>query len=400
MAAIATLKAILGIDTAQFKAGMRDVKGATNDVKTVLAGVGRTLAAAFSVGAIVAAGRGLAKWASDASLAAQNAGILTRDMLALTDVAVQNGLETGDMQKLLAKLQASLYEAAQGSAEYAKVFANIGISYRELLDLDPTQQLIAVSRAAFDAGIPLQALADIFGERLGPNAVAALKQLSEDGLPKVSEAAADTADRINYLGDQYDRLTEKVKRATAAALGWVGSKIERNATEVGTILGSWAGGAGLHEGIAAGSRATQELDDTKAKRKAAQSEMIQNTSKMMQDFADQVSYEQHLAEIEKDRLATQKEMASEEKKIVEWFAKFDEQQARLREQLQSVDAQGQGVRADSMAAVGGSIGNSRANLGIADRQLRVQIEQRDILRQIRDSEREYAEGMENQEYLR
>jgi len=65
MAAFAQLKALLGIDTTQYKAGMRDSEGATKGFQRSLASVGRALGLAFSVGAIISFARSFMSWAVD-----------------------------------------------------------------------------------------------------------------------------------------------------------------------------------------------------------------------------------------------------------------------------------------------------------------------------------------------
>jgi hypothetical protein len=69
----------------------------------------------------------------------------------------------------------------------------------------------------------------------------------------------------------------------------------------------------------------------------------------------------------------------------------------LRDRWQSINenTRGDGVSADSMARVGGSIGSSRAGLGVADRQMQIQREAAKIQVEIRDINRRMEEHLAN-----
>ena len=361
--AVATLKAVLGLDTGQFKAGIRDATGAAGGLKSSLASIGRSLGVAFSVGSIMAMGRAVVQWATEISTAAQNVGILTSEMMGLKQVAAQSGLDVGDMQKILSKLQTALYEAAGGSDEAKKKFEGMGLSVDALMKMDPAAMLVAVSKAAFDSKLPLETLNELLGERLGANAMTALKQIAEEGIPGVDRAIGESADKLRYYGDQWTALWEQVKQGAVGAFNFIS---ERTAQTVDFLAGFFNTDArGKLGGFAGGSKQMESGAEQRQK------EIEDRRKKRDKEAEDR---KQALIDVAADTKA---------KKEAEAAKKLEEDRARIRksyedkierEQERTFSVTGVGVRADSMRQSGGFIGASRGTVGIEDRQIKLAIE--------------------------
>ena len=90
--ATAKLKAMLGMDAAQYKAGVRDATGATKKFQSGIASIGRTLIAAFSVGAIINFTKGLVNFASEIRHTADNLNVSTESLQALNATALKYGV--------------------------------------------------------------------------------------------------------------------------------------------------------------------------------------------------------------------------------------------------------------------------------------------------------------------
>lgn len=353
MGAIAWLKAFFKLDTSNFKAGAKDIASSTDTFQKKLSGVGRVIGAAFSFGAVLAAGKAFVKWASDVSAAAENAGILTSEMMALNQVAVEADLEISDMQNLLTKLQNTLYDAASGSEEAASKFEKIGLSITDLAALDPAAMLQAVAAAAADSEIPLQALSEIFGDKLGPKAMTALMDIAENGLPSVSEEAARTADAIEDMGDRWAGYAEKAKTNIAISLSWMEKMISR--------MGAFLGGAYVG-GLVGGFDAMRDFD---GQREEEQQKRITEKRERQRRTARQIVKMAEATEAESN--ASKREKAANP---------FRDKIEALR--AQKIADTGRGINADSMAQMGGFIGNQRPGLGIADRQMKLQVESNKI----------------------
>lgn len=388
MSAVATLKAILGLEgVPQYKAGMRDATGATMGFQKSLAAAGRMIGAAFSVGALMQAGRSLVSWASNASQAAQNAGILTSEMIALNQVGLQGGLAVDDMGKMLSKLQNELFSAAGGSAESAKKFQELGLSVEDLARMDPTSMLQAVARAAFNTATPLQMLSDVFGDKLGPKAVSVLRDIAQNGLPEVGEAVGRTADQIEALGDKWDLFADKAKSASVKAIAYLEGQREG-------IVDFWSeffatpltGESGSFSARAARGQAARQKGEAS---RAAEADKV---AKDRRTFSDQQA-----AELTKRAQATAedaawKDQAKKQDRIDNIRQQAAEQVARLTERGESFRSLGGG--ADSMARMGGFVGPQRGGLGQADRQLQVGMETKRVMEEIRRIQEKAAADIE------
>ena len=393
MSAIATLKTILGMDTAAYKAGAKDAAAATTRLQATITAAGRSLAAAFSVGAVMAGARKVMEWCDNVSTAAQNAGVLTKEMMALNQVAAANNLDIGDMQKLLSKTQNELYAAAKGSDESAKKFTDLGLSINDMIGMDPAGQLQAIAKAAVDSGIPLEALSTFFGEKLGPNAVAACQQIAQEGLPQVSDAAAAAADKVGALSDKFSVLKEKVMGVVAAAAVWTAHKVE----QAGTFLGGVSATGTIRGGLNALSAesAANKSDNSRALSIAA-------TQKELKRIADKTAEDKKIAAANWSEYNDRMKAIEDEKKAKKWrmavsdtMDPFRENAARLREQQKSILMQGGGSGTNSTSqATGSLVGAGRGGLAIADRQLRLQIEANAINRQIAENSAKMYGAME------
>jgi hypothetical protein len=211
MAGVAQLKAMVGLDTKAYQAGANRIQGANQSMASSLKSIAATFGVAFSVAAITRGIKALVDYAGNLSLAARNAGLLTEEMLALNNIAVQNGMKFDDVGRLVAKMSTRIYDAIKGNKEYEKSFTDIGLNINDLIRMDPAQQIEAVARAAMNSKIPLEAMAEIFGERLGPKAVEFMKQLAKEGIGEVNDATADGIEKARMWSDAYAQGIEKIK---------------------------------------------------------------------------------------------------------------------------------------------------------------------------------------------
>ncbi len=215
MGAVAELKAMLGLDPTRYNAGIKSAQKSTTVFQDGLAKATNMIAGAFSAAAVIGFAKNVWQWGDKLSETAQKVGVLTSEMAALNRVALQNGMDIDQAANMLAKMQTKLGDAIDRGGDAEKAFTNIGLSLEDLVKLSPADMLIEVARAAVKSGDPLNALADIIGERLGPQAVATFRALAEDGLGALDEALGETADKVEELGSKF---AEMVDRAKADAL--------------------------------------------------------------------------------------------------------------------------------------------------------------------------------------
>lgn len=211
MGAVAELKALLGLDPKRYNAGVKSAKKSTSMFQDELAKVTNMVAGAFSAAAVIGFAKNVWQWGDKLSEMAQKVGVLTSEMAALNRVALQNGMDVNQAANMLAKMQTKLGDAIEKGGEAEKAFTNIGLSLDDMVKLSPADMLVAVARAAVESGDPLNALADIIGERLGPQAVSTFRALAEDGLGTLDEALGETADKVEELGSKFAETVDRVK---------------------------------------------------------------------------------------------------------------------------------------------------------------------------------------------
>lgn len=415
MSAIAKLHAFLGLNSAEFTAGMKKAKGDTSAFQSSIKQIGTSLAAAFSFGAIAAAAKSLAEYGAEMSEAAQNAGILTEEMFALNEIATQNGLSVDEMRRMLSKLQTELYNAADGSEESRKKFEAIGLEITDLAGMAPAQMFEEVARAAFKSGIPLQSIADIFGDRLGPKAVSALRQLAEEGLPAIDTAAATAADKLDTLMDKWDRLIAKVKEGSLS----LGVKVAEGAQVAGSFVKGAAEQMSMAEKLARLSLAPltfgASLIPTRKQREAGMQAAIETQNQ--QFVEEQQASDKRRKQINESRNAMRKkaiegETERDSERRLKSREDYDKQREKeqsiidaaasreenLREKLSDLtdpfkDSGPAQIRRDSLAQVGGFFGGDRAGFDVQSKQLHVQEESRRLLDEIRANTREMKEQL-------
>jgi hypothetical protein len=368
--AVAQLKAMLGLDSGAYRTGARDVMRQNDSLKRSFGDIGRAIGVSFSIAGIVMAGRTLMKWASGVSLAARNTGLLTSEMIALEKVAAQTGLGVNEMQRLVSRMQTELYNAAKGSDEAKQKFERMGLSIDNLIKQDPAEMLQNVARAAMETGIPLETLADLFGERLGPQAVEALRRIAQNGLPEVDEAIGRTADKLEMLGSRWAKTFKEIKAWT---LGLVADIGELHAKMTDFIGGVFARG---EDGKMMGIEGGRQLMTRGIEQRETEVDKIE---------------EKRLMEREEKKTALAAVLdESRAKKRAEIEAKYEQQIARERERGESIAARVKGVGVDqgSMAKIGGMFGGGRPELAAMDRVAKLQAEQVEINKRIEDLLRE------------
>ncbi len=172
------------------------------------------IAAAAGIGAIAVAGKA----------ASETIGALVERAGNLTDLSEKTGLSTDALQKLdfvgsqvgvsldasagaVLKLQRTLGEAAQGSAQAQQAFAAIGVSWQDLRGLKPEEQFARVAdalRTIPDQERMVAAGADLMGK--GFSEIIPLVRHAHEVLEAPVALDANTVKQIDDLGDAITRL--------------------------------------------------------------------------------------------------------------------------------------------------------------------------------------------------
>lgn len=371
MAAIAQLKAVLGLDPKAYKSGVREAESATSKLRSGIASVGRSLAGAFSVGMIVAATKKLVDFASEIRHTADNLNVTTDSLQALNATGLKYGLSVESLTKLLGKLRQSQGKVVEGDKEYTDSLKLLNIEAEKFGQANTADALVMIAEAYVRAGGDAEAFSavqDLLG-RAGKNATAMLEELASKGLRGVTEEAKKAGQviqdelitKLELLGTRMEQFSLKAKVGFAQGLNWVSTKVAEAGAFWGHIAGvgikgqAWAAAAAMNDAtakpsVAAGSAAS-------AKRSASGSSA---PSESMPDLGSA-----HIVAWQKWKDG----QSSKSARVKESYQK------RIQDIMErELSATGRGQNVDSLASVGGFIGPSRPGLGIADRQLKLQQE--------------------------
>ena len=235
MAAVAKLKAVLGMDTGQYRAGMRGAKAEARSFQKSLAGIGRAMGAAFSVSAIVAATKSVVAFASEIRHAADNLEIGTDAYQALTATALKYGMSSESVTKALSSLGKAQGEVIQGSKEYIDELDALGVAHEAFARASKDEALELIAKgyaAAEDRAAAFAAVTKLVG-RAGKEATAFLEELADEGLKGVEDAAKsagqvlkeDTLTKLEQVGTRSDQIARMAKVKWGETLTYAGGAV-------------------------------------------------------------------------------------------------------------------------------------------------------------------------------
>lgn len=414
---VARLRTVMGFDGAEFEAGTKRAEGTAGSFQNTIKNVGIAIAGAFTVGKIVEWGKSFVDWAGRISDAATNVGILTSEMAALNKVFATHGLGVDELQKMFAKLETDIFNAATGSKKLDDVYGQLGFTLKDLVAMEPAELFREVTKRALESASPTATLAELFGAKVGPKARVALEEVVK-GYDKVEEATGKLIDRIDKAGDSWAAWKEKWNLNVMTPIAGGLADLKDGFGDLFNVIFSkpkgvnWFNFAGKHEAFynEKAEKNSQAEKDAAALKKKNMEEMARLAEEQKRK-ADEEAQNKGFDEADKKKAAivaarikaTQERQAreAEEQKI-----KDDQDNAKIqknRERAQARDryqerlvaiaenTRGTDVNPDSYARIGGFMGGERAGMAAVDRQIRVTEENT-------KAKRELTEAMKALEY--
>lgn len=211
MSIISRLAVVLGLDTAEFNAGLGKAEQGVNKF-TAIAGVMRTGVVAAGA-ALTAASYKAIEFADGINDIAKANEMAVSGVLEFTQALTVNGGQADSVSKLLSSLTNKIDEAAQGSQKTRDKFKELGVSIKDLGTLSEEQILrkTVAGLAAIEDPIRRNALAfDIMGKAIKGVDIKGLNDelMRTQGSAKASdEAFAKIGDAL----DKLDKLSFKIK---------------------------------------------------------------------------------------------------------------------------------------------------------------------------------------------
>lgn len=213
----AEIKVKSTLDNTELKSGVNEagstLKGFANDK---IAGIKGAIAGAFSVGAVVAFGKSIVEMGGQITDMADNLGVGTDSIQALTRAAMINGVGLQDIGNALSKLKQKQDDLVGGNKQAADAFAKLGLSAREVARMGLDELYAAIGNRLANASNETEAftaVADILGGKVGPKLAATLKEVGTQGLQSVIDKAkeaggimdAEVVAKLDEMGDTLDR---------------------------------------------------------------------------------------------------------------------------------------------------------------------------------------------------
>lgn len=416
---MSSLIAKLGLDSAQFKAGLQSAAGDARTFGSAISQVGSTLGIAFSGAALAGMAKSIIADADAIQQASKNFGVVVESLQALRAAAKMANIEGDALDGMLNKLTSSAADAASGNEKTAAAFAALGISIGDVASLSPDELLERIGRALATGGTTADETAaafDILGRSTGQY-IDFLKQLGTDGLdPTIARMkelgvvmteetvsslakAADSWDMFATgvkatVANLYSSIVDGVSDAIAAAMQGV-DVFEARAMRIENermVAAKNAQDKAVTDAAAAAEKkaAAEQVFADKAAAIAAKE--AEKKKKEQDDFdkADKAAAEKvrrRFEEVEKDRneyLMRENAKAVEDKQKAD--DKIAEQEKKKADILSGAGVVGNAPAMTSFEKVGASFGGgSVAALREVDRQLQVAKSMESYLKQIEEN---------------
>lgn len=212
-----SLKAVFGIDATGVKTEIKQLRKELNTFVQDYAKLGAGLA----IGAFVALSKGAIDLGSKLSDLSLQIGINVEKLQVLNALARDAGVAQETMNKALIKTRTSAQEAAEGNKTYADAFAALGINVREFLALPAEERIVAIGKAyerSADKNKAYNAVAGIFGEKVGPKMMEVLGVLANQSFPSLEASAkkagdvmsAETIVALDKAGDAIEAFKQRI----------------------------------------------------------------------------------------------------------------------------------------------------------------------------------------------
>jgi hypothetical protein len=224
---------------------LQSVQGAAGSLKSALTTFAPTVAAAFSLAAITAWVRTTVNGIDALNDLADATGSSVENLSALEDVAARTGTSMETVGGAVIKLNKTLADAKPGS-EQAKALEAIGLSAKELRNIDPAEALLRTAQALSsfaDDGNKARLVQELFGKSMREVAPL-LKDLAESGKLNAT-VTTEQAKQAELFNQQLFRLQKDAADAARSitsdllpALNQYFERLSRGlAQKGGTIFG-------------------------------------------------------------------------------------------------------------------------------------------------------------------
>ena len=219
------------LDDSQFQAGLKNMEKGGKRVEGSLVGsfnsmakgIGASMAAAFTVQAVVGAAKSLLDFGGQLADQAEALGVNTEVLQGFQGAMAGSGVSAEKFTKGMATLIQSVQQAKQDTGTARDSFAALGIEFQSIANDSPDEILLKIADGLKNAKDPAAAYAaalDLVGKNQ-INFVASLKggrEEFEKSASKIKTLSDEEVKAIADIGDAWDQAVLKAKAYAAQAL--------------------------------------------------------------------------------------------------------------------------------------------------------------------------------------
>ena len=212
------------LDDSQFQAGLKNMEKGGKRVEGSLVGsfdsmakgIGASMAAAFTVGAVVNAGKALLDFAGQLQDQADALGVSTEKLQGLQGAMSQSGVSAEKFTKGMATLAQNIEQAKNDTGTARDSFEALGITFADIANDSPDELILKIADGLKNAKDPAAAFAaalDLLGKN-NINFVAGLKGGREevDALANsIKKLSKEDVATIAKAGDEFEQLGNRIK---------------------------------------------------------------------------------------------------------------------------------------------------------------------------------------------
>jgi hypothetical protein len=229
------------------------------------------LGVAIGAGSILAFGKSVIDLGGYINDSARAAGLGTDAFQALANAGKESGLTMEQVARAAEALRSKIADAVSGNESAIKTFDKLGLTGQELkaISLEKAFEVIAKSvKSAKDEQEAMNAVSDIFGNRIGPKLREIIDKLASGSIEDLSQQmkgitlSKEQLDTLDAASDKLDRLITQAKVVSAQGfLAMMKALEDRNKVGGAGSFGARSPLGGLKPGAAKLATTTKPVQD-------------------------------------------------------------------------------------------------------------------------------------------
>ncbi|OQY26092.1 MAG: hypothetical protein B6244_14330 [Candidatus Cloacimonetes bacterium 4572_55] len=246
----AKITATMGLDPSKFKAGVASAGQSVDKFKsTKLKALAGAIGGAFAVGAMVRFANNAMNTADTIDNLSNKLDLSYESLQSLQVMSRESGIEFGKFEQAVLYVQKAQAQALSGNKQLANAFGTLGITSKDLRDLNTEKLFEKVAKAMADGADDAEtfdAVLKVVGTRSGAELKQQLIALGKEGFDPLNKRHVETGqilrdDVIKPLNDTQlaiERTTASLKTKLADAFGsTVGGLVILGSTLKGVVVG-------------------------------------------------------------------------------------------------------------------------------------------------------------------